>query len=104
MSPSSGVPDDNSSRLDPGMAAMREPEIIADFGDLNGEAPVWDPDTATLYWTDCVGFKFSRFQSRSGKSEILRLELRLRVMPSTVAEDLSLRIQKAFGCGMVQKA
>jgi len=51
---------------------MQKPEIIADFGDLNGEAPVWDPDTGTLYWTDCVGFKFYRFYSQSNKSEILR--------------------------------
>ncbi len=51
---------------------MQEPEIIADFGDLNGEAPVWDPDTKTLYWTDCIGFKFCRFQAESGKSEVLR--------------------------------
>ncbi len=51
---------------------MQQPEIIANFGDLNGEAPVWDPDTSSLYWTDCVGFKFSRFHSPSGKSEVLR--------------------------------
>ena len=51
---------------------LETPEIIADFGDLNGEAPVWDPGTASLYWTDCVGFRFCRFDSRSGTSEILR--------------------------------
>jgi sugar lactone lactonase YvrE len=51
---------------------MQEPEIIADFGDLTGEAPVWDPDTATLYWTDCVGFRFCRHRAQSGKSEVLR--------------------------------
>ena len=51
---------------------MDTPEIIADFGDLNGEAPVWDAATASLYWTDCVGFRFYRFDSRSGVSNILR--------------------------------
>jgi hypothetical protein len=51
---------------------MPRPEIVADFGDLNGEAPVWDADTGTLYWTDCVGFKFCRFQSQTGKSGVLR--------------------------------
>jgi D-xylonolactonase len=51
---------------------MQEPEIVVDFGNLNGEAPVWDPDTGTLYWTDCVGFKFCRFQLKSDKSEVLR--------------------------------
>ena len=54
------------------MAVLANPEIIADFGDLNGEAPVWDRNSGSLYWTDCVGFKFYRFNSRSGKSEILR--------------------------------
>jgi D-xylono/L-arabinono-1,4-lactonase len=70
MSLSSVVPNLNSDIRHPEAAAMQEPEIVADFGDLNGEAPVWDPDTATLYWTDCVGFKFCRFQA--GKSEVLR--------------------------------
>jgi sugar lactone lactonase YvrE len=51
---------------------MQQPEIIADFGNLNGEAPLWDPDTSSLYWTDCVGFKFFRFNAKSGKSEVLR--------------------------------
>ena len=51
---------------------MSTPVIIADFGDLNGEAPVWDQETASLYWTDCAGhFKFCRFDSRSGRSEIV---------------------------------
>ncbi|MGH9511394.1 MAG: SMP-30/gluconolactonase/LRE family protein [Terriglobales bacterium] len=48
------------------------PEIIADFGDLNGEAPVWDEVSNCLYWTDCVGFRFNRFNAQSGKSEVLR--------------------------------
>jgi sugar lactone lactonase YvrE len=56
----------------PGDAVMQEPEIVVDFGDLNGEAPVWDGETGTLYWTDCVGFKFCRFQEQSRKSEVLR--------------------------------
>ncbi len=51
---------------------MQEPEIVVDFGNLNGEAPVWDGETGTLYWTDCVGFKFCRFQEQSKKSEVLR--------------------------------
>ena len=51
------------------------PEIVADFGDLNGEAPVWDRDAACLFWTDCVGFKFCRFDWRSAKSEILRKDI-----------------------------
>jgi D-xylonolactonase len=56
---------------------MNIPDIVADFGDLNGEAPVWDESTACLYWTDCVGLKFSRFDSHTGKSEILRRGLEI---------------------------
>jgi D-xylonolactonase len=51
---------------------MNNLEIIADFGDLNGEAPVWDQETGCLYWTDCIGMKFCRFESHSGQSKILR--------------------------------
>jgi sugar lactone lactonase YvrE len=69
MSLSSVVPDVSSEMRRPEAPAMQEPEIVADFGDLNGEAPVWDTETDTLYWTDCVGFKFCRF--RAGKSEVL---------------------------------
>jgi sugar lactone lactonase YvrE len=53
---------------------LQTPEIVADFGDLNGEAPVWDAATSCLYWTDCVGFHFYRFDSRTGASEVLRNE------------------------------
>ena len=51
---------------------MRMPEVIADFGDLVGEGPVWDTDTGTLYWTDWVGKKFCRINWASKKGEILR--------------------------------
>jgi sugar lactone lactonase YvrE len=51
---------------------VKKPEAIADFGDLNGEAPVWNESDGCLYWTDCVGFRFYRFNSLSGVSEVLR--------------------------------
>ena len=53
---------------------MIAPEPIANFGDLNGEAPVWDGATSSLYWTDCVGRRFYRFDCASGKSEIVKSE------------------------------
>ena len=56
---------------------MKTPDIVADFGDLNGEAPVWDAAAGCLYWTDCVGLKFCRFDSRSGQSEVLRRGLEI---------------------------
>jgi sugar lactone lactonase YvrE len=52
--------------------ALTKPEIITDFCDLNGESPVWDPDTGKLYWTDCIGYKFSQLNLDERKSSVLR--------------------------------
>ncbi|MCC7497374.1 MAG: SMP-30/gluconolactonase/LRE family protein [Bryobacterales bacterium] len=37
-------------------------ETIARFGELCGEGPVWDPEPATLYWTDLTGNRFFRYR------------------------------------------
>lgn len=34
---------------------------VADYGDLCGECPVWDGASRNLYWTDCVGLRFYRY-------------------------------------------
>lgn len=44
-------------------------ETIARFGELCGEGPVWDPESATLYWTDLGGNRFFRY--RNGTAEQL---------------------------------
>ena len=46
--------------------------VIADNGDLCGEGPVWDSDTNTLFWTDCVGLRFCALHESSGKHEIVK--------------------------------
>jgi len=51
---------------------MAELTKIADYGDLCGECPVWDAEGAALYWTDCTGLKFLRYDWRSRKPEIVR--------------------------------
>ena len=51
---------------------MSEPEIIADYGDLCGEGPVWDPDSQALFWTDCTGKRFYRYDPQSGKHEVVK--------------------------------
>jgi sugar lactone lactonase YvrE len=51
--------------------------IVADYQDLCGECPVWDPQTEALYWTDCVGQRFYRFQQASSKHEILKQGLEI---------------------------
>ncbi|MFN0165135.1 MAG: SMP-30/gluconolactonase/LRE family protein [Bryobacteraceae bacterium] len=34
---------------------------LVDTGDLCGEGPLWDPRRQCLYWTDCVGKRFHRY-------------------------------------------
>lgn len=52
-------------------------ETIADYQDLCGECPVWDPTTATLYWTDCVSQRFYRYRSETGTHEIVKRGLEI---------------------------
>jgi sugar lactone lactonase YvrE len=40
---------------------MSELEIIAEYGDLCGEGPVWDPDCRALYWVDAGSAKLYRY-------------------------------------------
>jgi D-xylonolactonase len=51
---------------------MNELSVIADYGDLCGEGPLWDPVAGYLYWTDCVGRKFYRYHSASGRHEVMK--------------------------------
>ena len=46
-------------------------EVIADYQDLCGECPVWDPETGTLYWTDNSGHRFYRYRPATGVHEVL---------------------------------
>src|SRR5260370_42540270 len=52
-------------------------ETIADYQDLCGECPIWDPATATLYWTDCVSQRFYRYRPETGTHEIVKQGLEL---------------------------
>ena len=44
--------------------------VLADYGDLCGECPIWDWRSSTLYWTDCVGRHFYRYSA--GQHRILK--------------------------------
>jgi sugar lactone lactonase YvrE len=69
------------SRPDAILIAPEIPEksvdIIADYNDLCGECPVWDPDAGVLYWTDSVGLRFYRYDPRTGKHEIVKSGLEI---------------------------
>ena len=45
--------------------------VIADYGDLCGEGPLWDQDSQTLYWTDQTDQKFYRYRPASAKSDLV---------------------------------
>ena len=47
-------------------------EIIANYNDLCGECPVWDEAQQQLYWTDCVGQRFYRYDWRTEMHEIVQ--------------------------------
>ena len=51
---------------------MEQLQIIADYGDLCGENPIWDGRTGTLYWTDCVGLRFYQYHKASGKHAVIK--------------------------------
>ena len=50
---------------------MSEVEIIADYGDLCGECPVWDASTLCLYWTDLSGSRFYRYDRATNRSVVV---------------------------------
>src|SRR5229473_2740839 len=51
---------------------MNPVDVIADYQDLCGECPIWDPECGMLYWTDCVGRRFYRYDPESNSHEILK--------------------------------
>jgi sugar lactone lactonase YvrE len=50
---------------------MAEPTIVANYGDLCGEGPLWDNSCSTLYWTDITGLKFYRYQPAIARHEMV---------------------------------
>lgn len=56
---------------------MNQVRVIADYGDLCGEGPVWDADSGCLYWTDIVGHRFYRYDRASDKHEIVKQGLEI---------------------------
>ena len=46
-------------------------EIVADYGDLCGEGPLWDDRKQILYWTDIDGKKFYRYFWNERRHELV---------------------------------
>jgi sugar lactone lactonase YvrE len=56
---------------------MTEVSILADYGDLCGECPIWDSDAGCLFWTDIAGSRFYRYHQLSNTHEIVREGLQI---------------------------
>lgn len=51
---------------------MGEIQVVADYGDLCGEGPLWDHARGTLYWIDATGQRFYSYHPASSRHEILK--------------------------------
>jgi D-xylonolactonase len=56
---------------------MPELKVIADYGDLCGESPVWDPDARSLYWIDNVGLRVYRYDWDLNKHQIVKQDIEI---------------------------
>lgn len=51
--------------------------VVADYGDLCGECPIWDISKQHLYWTDCTSRKFYRYDGSTRKHELIKENLEI---------------------------
>src|SRR6266540_4200153 len=50
---------------------MPDLEIIADYGDLCGDCRVWHAAEGALYWTDCSGSRFYRYDPEANRHAVV---------------------------------
>jgi sugar lactone lactonase YvrE len=55
-------------------------QVIADYGDLCGEGPIWDEHNQVLYWTDITGRKCFRYKMPTGQHEIMLTDFEVNGM------------------------
>src|SRR5579884_1729929 len=46
-------------------------EVVADYGDLCGEGPLWNEREQALYWTDITGKRFYRCAWPAGQHRLI---------------------------------
>jgi sugar lactone lactonase YvrE len=51
--------------------------VIADYGDLCGENPLWDHEKGVLYWTDATGARFYKYHPASGQHSLVKEGLQI---------------------------
>jgi len=54
---------------------MPDVTVVADYENLCGECPVWNPEEGSLEWTDCVGNKFFRLNWPSRQHSLVKQDL-----------------------------
>ena len=64
-------PAGRNGRIEEGSPIMSKVTVVADFGDLCGECPVWNAEDSVLEWIDCVAGKFLRLEWPSQESTIV---------------------------------
>lgn len=52
-------------------------KVVADYGDLCGEGPLWDAESGSLYWTDIDGHKFYCYHQASDTHKIVKQGLEI---------------------------
>lgn len=55
----------------------KELTVVADYGDLCGEGPLWDVKRGKLNWTDCVGLRFYELDWPAREHRIVRHQLEI---------------------------
>jgi sugar lactone lactonase YvrE len=58
-----------------GVDPMPDVTVVADYENLCGECPVWNPEEGSLEWTDCVGNKFFRLNWPSRQHSLVKQDL-----------------------------
>jgi sugar lactone lactonase YvrE len=56
---------------------MSQIRVVANYGDLCGEGPVWDAETGCLYWTDIDGHRFYRYHHATNHHELIKQGLEI---------------------------
>lgn len=51
--------------------------VIADYGDLCGENPLWHPGSRMLFWTDATGARFYNYHPATGQHSVLKEGLQI---------------------------
>ncbi len=64
---------------------MPQFSVVADYNELCGEGPIWDVEGNQLYWTDCVGKRFYRYDGLTKKHATVKAGIEINSFALTQA-------------------